>query len=123
MLTALHYSPVKTPAEEGRIFGLQVAVLDWVRAFFRYSTQDKFHVLVGEAAGKKEIEEVAAAAGLDPARLVLLDQRRTRENFGQFDVIFRADPDPKNLFWQRQQLPGAGFAFCGLAHAISGVEG
>ncbi len=121
MTVALHYTPVKTPDEANKIFGLQVAVLDWLRAYFRYGTQEKFHVLVGDAAGQREIEEAARAAGLDPARLVLTDQRRVRENFPHYDVIFRADPDSKNLLWQRQQAPG--FAFCGLAHAISGIEG
>jgi glycosyltransferase involved in cell wall biosynthesis len=123
MLTALHYTPVKNPAETGKIFGLQIAVLDWLKAFFRYGAQDKFHLLVGDAAGQKEIEETAAAAGLDSKRLIMLDQRRPRENFGQFDVVFRADPDTKKLLWQRQQVSPPGFAFCGLAHAISGIEG
>jgi len=122
MTTALHYSPVKTPAEAGKIFGLQVAVLDWLRAFFRYSAQDEFPVLIGEAAGRREIEEAASEAGLDPKRLALLDQR-AHENLPNFDTVFRADPDPKRLLWQRQNLNGKGFAFCGLAHAISGIEG
>src|SRR5580704_4872553 len=122
MPIALHYTSVKTPAEENKIFGLQVAILDWMKAWFRYGTADKFHVLVGDAAAQKEIEEAATDAGLAPARLAFLDQRRARENFPRFDAIFRADPDPKNLLWQRQQLEGRRFAFCGLAHAISGLE-
>ncbi len=123
MPTALHYTPVKTPAEAGKIFGLQVAVLDWLRAFFRYGAQDKFPVLIGDGAGRREIEEAASEAGLDPKRLALLDQRAARENLPNFDTVFRADPDPKRLFWQRQNISGKGFAFCGLAHAISGIEG
>jgi len=120
---ALHYTPVKTPTEKNKIFGLQVAVLDWLKAWFRHGTPEKFHMLVSEAAGQTEIEEAAKNAGLDPARLAILDARRTRENLLPFDVIFRADPDPKNLLWQRQRLEGHDFAFCGLAHAISGIEG
>ena len=51
---ALHYTPVKTPAEENKIFGLQVAVLDWVKAYFKYGKQEQFHVLIGDVAGQKE---------------------------------------------------------------------
>src|ERR1700733_778885 len=99
MTTALHYTSVKTPAEENKIFGLQVAILDWVKAWFCYGTADKFHVLIGDSAAQKEIDEAAGHIGLDAARLALLDQRRPRENFPRFDAIFRADPDPKNLLW------------------------
>ena len=45
-----------------------------------------------------------------------------KENLSQFDMIFRPDPSPQRLFWQRQSLPGDGFAFCSLAHAIGGLE-
>jgi glycosyltransferase involved in cell wall biosynthesis len=120
---ALHYTPVKTPAEENKIFGLQVAVLEWVKAWFRHGTQEVFYVLVDAAAGQKEIENAAAAAGLDRQRLAVLDQRYARENFGRFETIFRADADPKNLLWQREQLPHPRFNFCGLTHATSGIEG
>jgi alpha-maltose-1-phosphate synthase len=120
---ALHYTPVKTPAEENKIFGLQVAVLDWVRAYFKYGSQEQLHILIGDVAGQKELEDVAAEAGIDMSRVVMLDQRFPDENFAKFKTIFRADPDHKGLLWQRQQLSDRPFAFCGLTHAISGIEG
>lgn len=120
---ALHYTPVKTPAAENQVFGLQVAVLDWLKAWFRHGAQEKFHILIGDTAGQKEIEDTAAQAGIDSARLEMLDQRYARENLVRFDAIFRADPDPKQLLWQREQLSGSRFAFCGLSHAMAGMEG
>jgi len=123
MSIAIRYSSVVTPPESGRIYGLQVAVTGWLRAYFRYSRQEKFAFLVRNEQSWQEAQDIAKCAGVDPSRLVAYDSRYPRENFGSFTAVFRADSNPYDLFWQRTLLPQPGFAFCGLAHAIAGLEG
>ncbi|HUY68656.1 MAG TPA: glycosyltransferase family 4 protein [Alphaproteobacteria bacterium] len=121
MPTAIHYNSVHTP-EARTLFGIEVAVLQWLEAFFRYGRQEKFPFLIADSRAKDEIEEITAKAGLDPARLQLLDRRAARENLARFETVFRADLHAGNLLWQRQGL-APGFAFCSLSHAVSGIEG
>jgi len=120
-MIAIHYTSLHTSAAEGRIFGVQVAVHNWLRAWFRYGATEKFHFLIGEKKEQDEILAIAAETGIDPKRIIMLDRRYVEENLAQFEMIFRPNPDSHNLFWQRQQLE-KGFGFCGLAHAIAGTE-
>lgn len=122
MTVAIHYTSINLPGTVKEIFGLQVAISAWIKAYFRYGNQEKFHFLVGEDKDLNEVKQMADEAGLDPKRLVALDRRYARENFGEFSTIFRPDPHVQNILWQRQQVPGVGFNFCGLAHAIGGLE-
>lgn len=122
MTTAISYSSVKDKSSVREIFGLQVAVLNWMRAFFKHSQQEKFPFLVDRQSSLDEIEEVTNAIGIDPKRIVAYDARFPQENLSQFTSVFRTDPVPKHLLWQRALLKNNGFAFCGLAHAIAGLE-
>lgn len=123
MTTAIHYTSVKTPTKSGQVYGLQVAVLDWLRAYMRYSRQEKLPFLVGSEGCANEIQEIAAEVGVDPARLQMLDGR-FEQNLKAFSHVFRADTNPHDLLWQRNRLGiGRGFAFCGIAHAVAGREG
>ncbi|MDR3425462.1 MAG: glycosyltransferase family 4 protein [Alphaproteobacteria bacterium] len=117
----IHYTSIKPPTgQEREVFGLQVAIADWLKAYFRYARVEKFLFLIGTKEEWQEVQELAAQAGVDPARLVALDRRFPEQNFSHVSTVFRAEPDTRNLLWQRQ-LTG-NFNFCGLAHAISGVE-
>ncbi len=122
MKRAIHYSAVKEPPKPGQIYGLQVAILDWIRAYFRYGQQEHFFFLLHQTEAIAELEETAQEAKISTKRLVLLSDRFPRQNMGEFDTIFRADPDPRHLLWQRNLLPSSGFSFCGLAHAIAGKD-
>ncbi len=121
MVTAIHYSSVRKPPKVGQIYGIQVAILDWLRAWLRHGSQERFTFLVADEAGQREVLDIAAEVGVDASRLVLLDGRLPRENFGKLTRVFRADPDSRDLLWQRKYA-GASFSFCGLAHAVSGIE-
>ena len=121
MSIALHYTSIKPPTgQEREVFGLQVAIADWLKAYLRYARTEKFSFLIGDSAEWNEVQEIAAQAGVDPQRLVALDRRFPEQNLPQFSTVFRAEPDTRNLLWQRQL--GGVFNFCGLAHAISGTE-
>jgi glycosyltransferase involved in cell wall biosynthesis len=121
MTVAISFNLGKDPLGLREIFGLQVAIFNWFRAFFRYSSQEEVFVLVDDKASLDSIRECAAAAGFDEKRLVALDRRFVQENFTRFDTIFRPDPYAQQLFWQRQ-LTNAHYTFCGIAHAIGGLE-
>lgn len=122
MTVAIHYTSINLPGAVKEIFGLQVAISAWIKAYFRYGNQENFNFLIGESKDLDEVKQMANEAGLDPKRLIALDRRYARENFGAFDTIFRPDPHVQNILWQRQQVQGNGFNFCGLAHAIGGLE-
>jgi len=121
MTTAIHYSSVKKPPKDGQIYGLQVAVLDWLAAFMRHARQERLVFLIDSEAARGEIIETAARAGADSSRLVFLDARFPQNLVG-IDRVFRSDSDPHDLLWQRNFQSGADFSFCGLAHAIAGRE-
>jgi glycosyltransferase involved in cell wall biosynthesis len=126
-MPAIHYSSIKLPDEVREVFGLQVAIADWIKAYLRYGSEEKFTFLINKQKDWDELQTLAASVGVDAERLIALDNRFPRENFPPFDLIFRADPHSASLLWQReavrQTVAGhAGFAFCGLAHAISGLE-
>lgn len=121
MTIAIHYSAVRQAPKPGQIYGLQVAVLDWLRAYMRLARQEKLYFLVTNEAAQKEIRAIAEETGVEATRLAILDGRLPRENLSGFEAVFRADSDPHDLFWQRAYA-GASFAFCGLAHAVTGLE-
>lgn len=123
MTTAIHYSSVKTAPKDGQVYGLQVAVLDWLRAYMRYSRQDQLSFLIGDEQSAKEIQEIAAEVGVNQSRLTMLDAR-FEQNLAGVEHVFRPDSNPHDLFWQRNLLGvGRGFSFCGIAHAVAGREG
>jgi len=121
MSIAIHYTAIKPPTgQEREVFGLQVAIADWLKAYFRYGSAEKFQFLIGAAEEWKEVQEIAAQIGVDPKRLVALDRRFPEQNFLHFTTVFRPEPDARQMLWQRE-FNGT-FNFCGLAHAISGTE-
>lgn len=122
MTIAIHYNSVMRPDDTREVFGLQIAITNWLKAYFLHSKQEHFTFLIGDKAAQDEVYKLAADAQLDLRRLTILDQRYARENFGRFETIFRADPDPHNLLWQRQQINTPRYNVCSLAHAISGLE-
>lgn len=121
-MIGIHYTSVKSPDPGQRIFGVEVAVTNWLKAWFRYGSADTFNFLIGEAREWDEVLSLATESGIDPKRLAGLDRRYLRENLAQFQTVFRLNPDTQNLLWQREQLPNGGFNLCGLAHAIGGIE-
>lgn len=121
MNNAIHYSAVRQPPKAGQIYGLQVAVLDWLRAYMRHARQERLAFLICDEAAQAEIMDIAREQKVEPSRVALLDGRLPCENMPGLDAVFRPDTDPHDLFWQRRYA-GASFSFCGLAHAVSGIE-
>ena len=117
----IHYSSITPPTgKERQVFGLQVAIADLLKAYFRHARAEKFTFLIGSEEEWKEIQDLAAQVGVDGARLIALDRRFHEQNAAQFTTVFRAEPDTRGMLWQRQVA--GDYNFCGLAHAISGAE-
>ena len=121
-MIAIDYVIGKNPETLREVFGLQVAIFNWMKAFFRYGSQEKITFLIDDVKAWKEVEQVATDVGLDPKRLQAFDRRFVQENYGHITTVFRADPVAQEILWRRETVPGGGYNFCGLAHAISGLE-
>lgn len=122
MPIAIDYVIDKNPELLHQVFGLRVAVFNWLKAYLRYGRQEKYYFLIDEVTAWREVQDLAASVGCDPERLVAFDRRFVRENYNKFSTIFRADPVAQELLWRREKVAEPGYNFCGLAHAISGLE-
>jgi len=121
MPIAIHYTSIKPRnGTEREVFGLQVAIADLLKAYLRHAKAETFSFLIGTEEEQKEILSFAAEIGVDTARLVMMDRRFPEKNLPLLSTVFRAEPDTRNLLWQRNT--SGQFNFCGLAHAISGAE-
>ena len=121
-MLAIDYVIGKNPDTLKEVFGLQVAIFNWLKAFFRYGSQEKITFLIDDVKAWNEVEDVARQVGLDPKRLQAFDRRFVQQNYGHITTVFRADPVAQEILWRRETVNGPGYNFCGLAHAISGLE-
>jgi starch synthase len=121
-MIAIDYDIGQNPELLREVFGLQVAVFNWLKAFLRYGSQEKIYFLIGDVKSWGEVQDLAKEVGYDPDRLVAFDRRFVQQNYGQISTVFRADPAAQKILWRREMAPEPGYNFCGLAHAISGLE-
>jgi glycosyltransferase involved in cell wall biosynthesis len=122
MTIAIDYNIGKNPEELKEVFGLQVAVFSWLKAYFRYGKQEKFIFLIDDVKAWGHVQKLAEECGLDPKRLEAYDRRFVQENYKYITTVFRADPVAQEILWRRESVNGPGYNFCGLAHAIGGLE-
>jgi len=122
MTVAIDYDIGQNPELLREVFGLQVAIFNWVKAFLRYGSQEKIYFLIGDVKAWGEVQDLAKEIGFDPDRLVAFDRRFVQQNYTHVSTVFRPDPVAQRILWRRETVPGPGFNFCGLAHAISGLE-
>ncbi|MGE3622882.1 MAG: glycosyltransferase family 4 protein [Bdellovibrionales bacterium] len=121
MTVCVQYSKPSSGQNEGEVYGLDVAVNNFLSAWFRFGTADKFISLPVDVPSYEHFEQLAAAQGLDPAkRCIGLDPRTPKQNLESISTIFRPDPLIGGLLWRRRQLQGPGYAACGLVHTMSG---
>jgi glycosyltransferase involved in cell wall biosynthesis len=121
-MLAIDYDIGQNPEKLREVFGLQVAIFSWLKAFLRHSPREKFHFLIDNVNAWNEVQQLADETGCDRNRLVAFDRRFVQQNYAQFTTIFRADPLAQKILWRRETVPGLGYNFCALAHAIGGLE-
>lgn len=122
MTIAIDYNIGKNPELLHEVFGLQVAIFNWIKAFLRYGSPEKIYFLIDEVKAWNKMLELADEVGCPRDRLVAFDRRFVQQNYQHITTIFRADPSAQRILWRREMVPGPGYTFCGLAHAISGLE-
>ncbi len=122
MTIAIDYDIGQNPETLREVFGLQVAIFNWLKAFLRYGTQEKINFLIDDVKAWNEVQKLADDVGCPRDRLVAFDRRFVQQNYVNFSTVFRPDPVAQKILWRRETVPGTGFNFCGLAHAISGLE-
>jgi glycosyltransferase involved in cell wall biosynthesis len=121
MTLAIEYPHI--PSVTGDVLGINVAVDDFLKAWFRYSVQEKFICRPLPASAYDHFVELAKTSGLDPkTRCIGLEPRTPQQNLGSINCLFRPDPAISDMVWRRQQLQGHGYAACGLVHSLSGDQ-
>jgi glycosyltransferase involved in cell wall biosynthesis len=121
MSVCIQYSRPASGKDDSEIFGFDVAVTNFLSAYFRASTAPQFICRPTDIPSFDHFKELAAKAGIDTEkRVVGLDPRHPEKNLQSITCIFRPDPLTVDLIWRRQQMHGAGYATCGLVHTMSG---
>lgn len=121
MTVCIQYTQPISGKNENEIFGLDVAINNFLSAYFRYSNQHKFLCRPTDSESFEVFRTIAKAAGVDAdQKCVGLDPRYPQHNLGSVSCLFRPDPLIADFAWRRQQVPGRGYVACGLVHTMSG---
>lgn len=121
MSVVIQYSRPSSGKDGGEIFGLDVAVNNFLSAYFKYSQQNQFICRPTDIPSFEHFKSLAEATGIDAEKnCVGIDPRHPRHNLSSISCLFRPDPLTADLVWKRQQVPSPGFATCGLVHTMSG---
>jgi glycosyltransferase involved in cell wall biosynthesis len=120
MTFAVQYS--YCPPALGEIMGLDVAVADFLRAWFRYSGQKQFVSVPADDLSFDRFRELAFQEGVEPSRCIGLNPRTPQHNLSGVSCLFRPDPAIADMAWIRAQSSKASFGLCGLVHTMSGRE-
>ncbi|HUY68466.1 MAG TPA: hypothetical protein VMV79_04115, partial [Alphaproteobacteria bacterium] len=121
MTICIQYAQPSSGQAEGEVFGLDVAVNNFLGAWFRHGTTDNFYCRPVDLPSFEHFKDLARAAGIDAdKRCVGLHPNYPKENLEKITCIFRPDPLIADLIWKRRQLSGGGYAACGLVHTMSG---
>jgi starch synthase len=120
-MLCIQYAKPSSGELEGEVYGLDVAVNNFLSAWFRHGREDKFICLPVDLPSFEHFNELAKAQGIDADKRCLgLDPRTPKHNLEKMSTVFRPDPLIGNLSWRREQLKGRGYAACGLVHTMSG---
>ena len=121
MSVCIQYSRPASGSTESEIFGFDVAVTNFISAYFRYSAAQQFICRPTDMPSFEHFKALAEAEGVDAEkRVVGLDPRHPDKNLQSISCLFRPDPLTADVIWRRQQVAGRGFATCGLVHTMSG---
>lgn len=121
MTVCVQYTRPTSGLTGAEIFGLDVAVNNLLSAWFKYGQQEKFLIRPTDEASFDHCKSLARDNGLDPEqKLIGLDPRFPAETLRLVHCVIQPDPLIIDAAWQRRQVPGAGYALCGLIHTMSG---
>ncbi|HVY12903.1 MAG TPA: glycosyltransferase family 4 protein, partial [Alphaproteobacteria bacterium] len=120
MKTIINYMRPQSGKGPAEIFGIDVAITQFLKAFFRYSRQETFFFLPGSEESIEDLKELARDAGVDFGRCAWINPTAPRETLSDAQLFFRPDPNLCDAVWRRLQVEGAGFAVSSIVHTMSG---
>jgi glycosyltransferase involved in cell wall biosynthesis len=120
MKTVVNYMRPQSGSGPTEIFGIDVAVTQFLKAFFRYSRQETFFFLPGSDDSIDELKNIARAEGVDFARCAWIGTASPRDTLSDVDLFFRPDPNMADHIWRRLQVNGPGYATSSIVHTMSG---
>lgn len=122
MQVVINYMRPQSGNQPSEIFGIDVAITHFMRAYFRYGTQEKIFFIPGSDDSIEELKKIADAEQMDFSRCAWMTPSSPGEMLKYTDVFFRADPNLVDHIWKRLQLPKGhrGFAVSSIVHTMSG---
>ena len=121
MSVCIQYSRPDSGQDDSEIYGFDVAVTNFLTAYFRHSGTQQFLCRPTNIPSFDHFKVLATAAGIDAeTRCIGLDPRHPEKNLESISCLFHPDPLTADLIWRRPQMRGYGFATCGLVHTMSG---
>jgi glycosyltransferase involved in cell wall biosynthesis len=121
MSVCIQYSRPASGDNENEIYGFDVAVNNFLSAWFRHSGEKQFLCRPTDIPSFDHFKSLASSAGHDAETACIgLDPRHPQSNLQSVSCLFRPDPLTVDLIWRRQQVAGRGYATCGLVHTMSG---
>ncbi len=116
-----HAISFKTPRSgaPGEVFGIDIAIVNFVRAYCRHTRQEHPLVIADNDESWKTFTTLAKESGIDPARCRRAVGNLAYRTLAQAGTLFSPDPMMNNWFWYRARLE-PGYAVCGLTHTMTG---
>jgi glycosyltransferase involved in cell wall biosynthesis len=120
MKVVINYMRPQSGNQPSEIFGIDVAITHFLKAFFRYSRQEKFFFIPGSDDSIAELRSIADSEQVDFARCAWMSPFSPRDMLEDADVFFRADPNMVDHIWKRLQLEYGGYAISSIVHTMTG---
>ena len=116
MATAINFDGLGS--DDSRPLGIDVATREFVRAFFRCSTQEKFPCVCPNDTALGQFKAYAQDERIDPERCHGVNQNDA-DSLEQSGHLFRYDPGFIKHVWARRQFGQQRYSISGLVHASS----
>ena len=104
--------------EEDSPVGIGVATEEFLRALFRFSSQERFPVVCPDDAALGVFREFAKEAGVDPSRCISVNQNDAA-SLEEIGALFRYDPGFVKHVWARRYHGQRRYSVAGIAHTSS----
>ncbi len=123
MIAAIEYARPAPPPLHGTNPPADDAADEFLKAWFRYGTQNRFICRPSDVYSYNRFKELAQAAGIDiKERCVGLDPLTPQHNLETISCLFRPDAALTDMLWRRRQLQGTGYAACGYLQGLTGAK-
>jgi starch synthase len=113
--------PNPNAGSTGQIYGIEVAVRTFVRAWCRYTPQERLFILPEHPHVVDMFLDLAAMEGIPPERCIPI-MGDNLPLLRDITAVFNPDPVILNMAWLRSMQAPPAFAICGLAHTMTGMS-